>query len=297
MPKPYRVLIVDASYLIRSNWEGTKNEYGTVKDSWMPNIINKLYRLRERTCPASIILCWDTPTSSAKRKAIFQGYKGNRPKPDPRYKPEVEAFKTVLPFFGLLQAQSTMGEADDIIATMAWRWNNCCIYTIDKDMLQLTNHADMIWAKRGGKDEPLINSINCKEVTSLSADEWTAFLSISGDTADGIKGVRGLGEKKAKAIINLLPMAEGTLIELFDLAAQGNGVAQKILLRKMKDNKDLQKLCNYRKELKLAESLVQLRKVVYELIPSDLDEDMAMAACASWNRPELFNNWFGKDTL
>jgi len=82
-------------------------------------------------------------------------------------------------------------EADDLISKEATAQNyNCVVASIDKDMLQLP-----CWHFNFGRNE----------WTKVSEFEGTHFFYtqiLTGDAADNIKGLRGIGPKKAEKLLS-----------------------------------------------------------------------------------------------
>lgn len=122
------------------------------------------------------------------RKAIYPEYKANRKKnEDPEVK---EMFSQAYKFFSEeLEAVSAVGqEADDLLAI--WQTENPgIIVSIDKDMLQVpgTHFNNAKW-----------------EYTEMKEEECNYLLHkqiLTGDSSDNIKGLPGIGPKKAEGML------------------------------------------------------------------------------------------------
>jgi len=127
--------------------------------------------------------------------AKFKPYKGKRGEPEPWYllwKPVIE--HRLREEWGFVSVPGL--EADDIIALAHEKWTSAhklaeldWIITVcspDKDMRQLAGkHFDY-------------KKLDYAEVTLTEAEYNLAFQMIAGDTTDGVAGIPGAGEKKAK---------------------------------------------------------------------------------------------------
>lgn len=136
------------------------------------------------------------------RHEIYPEYKQHRP-------PIPEALKMQLPL--LRDAASALNfkvleeagfEADDIIASLAKKANlkgdRALIISSDKDLMQLVN--DKVWMF-----DP-VNQIYIKldEVVkkfSVTPSQMLDYLSIVGDSADNVPGIKGLGPKAASSLL------------------------------------------------------------------------------------------------
>ena len=82
-------------------------------------------------------------------------------------------------------------EADDLIAKEAAAQNyNCVVASIDKDMLQLP-----CWHFNFGKNE-------WSKVSEFEGIHFFYTQILTGDAADNIKGLRGIGPKKAEKLLS-----------------------------------------------------------------------------------------------
>jgi DNA polymerase-1 len=93
-------------------------------------------------------------------------------------------------------------EADDIIGTMAYRavaqGHHVVISTGDKDMMQLVNDAVILEDSFTGK---ITNTQGVIDKLGIKPRQMIDYLTLMGDTSDGIKGVPGIGKKTAKDLL------------------------------------------------------------------------------------------------
>ena len=120
------------------------------------------------------------------RYSVYPEYKANR-KYDalPKYLNDVRAY--MIDKYGFVGAEGY--EADDLVLSYKKRFDNVTIVSPDKDILKL----------EGKHYNPRLN----KFITTTKKEEleyfWTSMLV--GDSADNIKGCKGVGPKTAEAII------------------------------------------------------------------------------------------------
>ena len=203
------------------------------------------------------------------RHEMYSEYKANRQKtPEDLHEqvPLVEEFLTAL---GIQCLKAEGFEADDIIATLAEKCRlekrECYILSSDKDLLQLVGSG--IYELRPSK-------INRREAGSAAAgpsweligpqevkSEWGVeplkvldLLSLTGDSADNIPGVKGIGEKTAVKLMTRY----GSLDEIYKNIAAIEGSAGK----KMAEGKE---------SAYFSQSLIRLRNDV-ELPITSIDD-------------------------
>lgn len=120
-----------------------------------------------------------------KEVAVSREYKGNRKdKPKPRH---LAAVRESLEDIGAVVAQGI--EADDAIATAAVANPKAVICSTDKDFLQVPGMQ--------------YNWTNKKKlrVSEENGYYWFCRQCLTGDSADNIPGLKGIGPKKAQALL------------------------------------------------------------------------------------------------
>lgn len=160
---------------------------------------------------------------SASRVSLFPEYKANRKK---ERTPEEEAKRAlfrhqrdllidVLPTFGISTFRLPGREGDDVIGALSVLYEGkVAVVTDDKDLLQLV--SDRVSVYRPMKDQ-YVTSKDFKELVGIPARNFLTYLAILGDKSDNIPGVKGVGEKTAKA---LLESFDGTVGDLASLCAE-----------------------------------------------------------------------------
>ena len=160
-----------------------------------------ILKLMEERQPTHVVMLFDArgPTF---RHEIYPGYKANRP-------PMPEALSLQQPYirrlteaFRIAQLELAGYEADDLIGTLARqaeaRGFDVVMVTGDKDLLQLVTERATIW-------DPMKEKTNDIETIrkdfGLSPAQIIDVMGLSGDSADNIPGVPGIGPKTAARLI------------------------------------------------------------------------------------------------
>lgn len=189
-----------AYYAIR----GLKNSKGFPTNAILGffNMLNKIIREEK---PDYIAVAFDKKAPTFRHKKYKQ-YKSHR-KPMPEdLVTQLPWIKKVLTTLNISIFEEKGYEADDIIATLANRFDNgrLKIYMAsnDKDILQLVNHNLMVYKPYSKNNSPLYKKEDIRERYCVPAERITDFLALKGDSSDNIPGVPGIGKKTAAKLIN-----------------------------------------------------------------------------------------------
>lgn len=152
------------------------------------------------------------------RNEIYPEYKANRPPAPEDLIPQFALVRDISKAMSIPTIEMPGYEADDLIASyskIACK-NNCKvdIFSSDKDLMQLVNKdinlIDPIRRKRIGIDEVI-------EKFGLPPDKLGDLLALSGDRADNIPGVPGIGVKTASLLINQYSDLENLLASVNEI--------------------------------------------------------------------------------
>lgn len=183
---------------------------------------NAIYDIIKKHQPSYFAVCFDV-SSNTFRKQEFADYKANR-------EAMPEDIELNLPYIAaLLQAMNikTVGvegyEADDIIGTLAKKAHKkgleVYMVTPDKDYAQLVEDGIYILKlPRMGMGEQVLGVKEVLEKFEISRCEQVIdILGLWGDSSDNIPGVKGIGEKKAKALLKQFDSIEDILSRLEEI--------------------------------------------------------------------------------
>lgn len=158
---------------------------------------------------AQTILCWDNPGGTW-RHELYATYKAGRNQS--RAEGYAEALQFAQDTFGGLTAQGH--EADDLIAararTEATAGQQVCIVSSDKDLWQLLEPGLVTCRVRD-------TAQGCEYMTAegllqkygVQASQWRDYLALTGDATDNLPGCRGIGAKRASALLQSHHSIEG----------------------------------------------------------------------------------------
>ena len=149
------------------------------------------------------------------RKEMYPEYKANRDKAPEDLHAQVPMIKSTLEKMHISCLSHSGFEADDIIATLSRLAYRSGIETVmvtgDKDLLQLVNdHVFALRPPRKGESQyRFFRSEEVKEEFGIAPEQIVDYLSIIGDKADNIPGIKGLGEKGALKLLSEYVSLEG----------------------------------------------------------------------------------------
>ena len=151
-----------------------------------------------------------------------------------------------LDFLGLKHTETTVCETDDVIAAYALKYgakNEIVISSFDSDFFQLINENVKVLRYRG--DNTQIYDVNFfKEKFGILPQLYADYKSLTGDTADNIKGADKIGPKTAAALVNEFGSLENIIANCDKIAKPS--VKKSVLenSERIRLNYKLIKLCN-----------------------------------------------------
>ncbi len=171
--------------------------------------------------PGCIVAAMDSKTKTF-RHEMYDQYKANRPKTPEDLHAQVPWICEVLEALGIPVLQCDGYEADDIIATVARKCREsdrtCRILSGDKDLMQLVDESTQILKPVTGGETWKVTGIEGVEAEwGVKPPQLLDLLSLYGDTADNIPGVRGVGVKTAAKLLGDYGTLEGIYEHLSEL--------------------------------------------------------------------------------
>jgi len=223
--------------------------------SGFANFINQLYTEANSDY---IVFALDSKGPTF-RSQIDPNYKKNRAAPPEALLAQLPICIEMIDKMGLCAISREGYEADDIIASMvqfcADKEIFVSVVTHDKDLYQLIDDG------KCGIYSPakriLYDSALCFEKYGVFPNQVRDFLAISGDTSDNIPGVKGIGDKGAKKLLDSF----GSLENIYENIEKIPNERTKRLLLESKENAFIsQKLATLFSELKFAENTLESAK-------------------------------------
>ena len=209
------------------------------------------------------------PPGGSWRKRVYPEYKAGRTKPDDISQHFARAYG-LLQTWGIYTSAFENYEADDVIGAIARQAEvkgfKVWIVTRDKDYGQLvTDNICLIdLGKKIGLDEvSIIGPDQVYEKFGVHPDQILDFLALCGDTSDNVKGVEGIGPKKAVTLLGDHGSIDG-IYKHYETAPDGLNKAKRGAFDKMK-----QKFEDSKEAVELAQRLVKLSTDIE--LPFDLE--------------------------
>jgi DNA polymerase-1 len=142
------------------------------------------------------------------RHERYPSYKATREKAPQELHDQVGKVEQFLAFLGIAALRLDGYEADDLIATLASRCRNegreCYIYSSDKDLLQLVGGGVYQLRQSRVSQTPMLECVDAALVKAewgVNPDKILDLLSLTGDSADNVPGVKGVGAILAKKLL------------------------------------------------------------------------------------------------
>ncbi len=163
--------------------------------------IRMILKLLKDVRPSHIAIVFDSPKKTF-RDDLFADYKANRAEAPNDLVAQIPYIHRAVEAFRIKSLMLDGFEADDVIGTLAKRAAHehfiVTIITADKDFMQLVGPHVTLW------DTMRDRRVGVREVKERFGVEPAALVDIqalTGDTIDNIKGVPGVGEKTAAALV------------------------------------------------------------------------------------------------
>ena len=205
-----KLLIVDGSNLLFQMFYGMPariiNHEGKAIQGTL-GFVGALLKIIRMTDPTHIFVAFDGECENP-RTLLDAEYKGNRP--DYSELPEEDTPFSQLPDIyaaleelGICHRETENCEADDWIAGYAKRYAalDVLIASQDSDFFQLITDRVSVLRYRGEKTV-ICDPAYIREKLGITPEQYAAFKSLTGDTADNIRGADKIGPKTAAELMN-----------------------------------------------------------------------------------------------
>lgn len=202
-----------------------------------------LLKLMEERTPPYVGMFFDAKGPTF-RHALYADYKANRPPMPDDLAMQIPPVKAVTEAFRIPVIEMDGYEADDLIGTTARQAAaagfDVTIVTGDKDFVQLLTERITIWDPMKDKD---IGMQDIAAANGVSPPQMIDVMGLSGDTADNVPGVPGIGPKTALKLIQSYQSLEGVYAHIEEI----KGAKQQENLLAFKDqallSRDLVTIC------------------------------------------------------
>jgi len=169
-----------------------------------------LFKLIKEVNPSHIILALDSKGPTF-RHELYPEYKAGREPAPPELTEQIPTLEKVIEAFNIPTYFVEKYEADDIIGTISLNAYsegfNTVIVSGDKDLFQLINDKTSIWYSSPNRfsSDRLVDQdtyLDEKGFEGIKPNNVPDLKGLAGDSSDNIKGVPGIGQKVANALLN-----------------------------------------------------------------------------------------------
>lgn len=206
-----KLLIVDGSNLLFQMFYGMParivNHQGKAIQGTL-GFVGALLKIIRMVRPSHIFVAFDGECANPRRE-LDGDYKANRPdfaempEEDTPFSQLTDIYAS-LDVLGICHRETDTCEADDWIAGYARRYGeemDVVIASQDSDFFQLITQRVHVLRYRGEKTV-ICDPAYIREKLGIEPGQYAAYKSLTGDTADNIRGADKIGPKTAAALMN-----------------------------------------------------------------------------------------------
>jgi DNA polymerase-1 len=253
---PTLYLIDGSAYIYRAYHavRGLSNSSGLRTNATF-GFTRMLIKLMADRSPGYVAMFFDAKGPTF-RHDQYAEYKANRPPMPDDLVQQLPWIRKVTEAFNIPVYEMQGYEADDLIGTLAHRAEkngfHVVMVTGDKDFMQLVTERCIIWDPMKDK---VLDPATIREDFDLEPRQMIDVMGLSGDAADNIPGVPGIGQKTAVGLIHTFGSMDGVYAAI-----------DTITKKKQKEN-----LIQYKAQALLSRELVTInRHVPVEFEPERL---------------------------
>jgi 5'-3' exonuclease len=156
--------------------------------------------------PDEVVHVYDHDWRPTVRTQLYPGYKANRPEEPEELTVQFALMRRVLDLTGMRQAQAPTWEAEDAIGALCADASDDDRFEMvsgDRDLIQLVRDPSvrLLFTVRGVSELLELDEAAVLEKYQVPASRYAEFAILRGDPSDELPGVRGVGEKTARALI------------------------------------------------------------------------------------------------
>ncbi len=168
--------------------------------------VSMLTRLLQTERPTHVAVAFDVSRHSF-RTEEYPEYKGTRDATPEEFKGQVELIREVLDAMGIVSLSREGFEADDILATLAYRAGHegatVLVVSGDRDSFQtVTDNVTVLYPGASPGDLRRMTPAAVEAKYGVPPQRYPEIAAIVGETSDNLPGVPGVGPKTAAQWIN-----------------------------------------------------------------------------------------------
>lgn len=201
-----KLLVLDGhNYLFRSYYGVPPHQRDGVTPHLVYTFLSSLRRMVVALDPTHIAIVFDSATGTAAKKEQREEYKATRQEHDRDVFEQKKILDTVLAKIGLFVLEHADYEGDDLIGSIAVQCSEKGLPTViassDFDFSQLvTPHIHLARENKGEYD--IMTPDRVRDLFGIEPSQYVDYVSLKGDSSDNIKGIKGVGPKAARQLIN-----------------------------------------------------------------------------------------------
>lgn len=200
----HKLLLIDGHNLLFKMYYGIPNSIkrNGIEIKGVIGFISVILKLYHQLEVYSIIVVFDSESSTEEKKKIDPSYKGNRvdySQIENNPFTQLKMIQECLNYLKIPNFESSHQEADDYIASLCKKFQDqysIIIVSTDKDFLQLVNKTVFVYSYRG-KHSILYDEQEVYSKYQVTPKQIPLYLSLIGDQCDNINGIKGVGPKTA----------------------------------------------------------------------------------------------------
>ncbi|PCJ46597.1 MAG: hypothetical protein COA74_13355 [Gammaproteobacteria bacterium] len=197
--QPNSTILIDGNAYLYRFYHGSEPRF---RGNGEPTHVIYSYMMFLRTClfrykPERLIVVFDAPGTNF-RHQLYAAYKAHRHTMPDDLRSQIEPVKRAITLLGIPVIEIPNVEADDSLATLALNYakkgDMNYIFSLDKDLTQLISDKVHIVHDR---KKLILDADFIKNKYGVYPDQIIDLLALTGDDADNIPGVEGVGLKTA----------------------------------------------------------------------------------------------------
>lgn len=155
--------------------------------------------------PNYLIVVFDSETSANNKKLLKPEYKANRAPQENTIFFQLSLIKNCLDILGISWIEDELNEADDIIGAYSEKFKKQGVETYicsnDHDFMQLVCDGTLVLRGYRG-DVVIYDQSAVVNKFGITPAQYVDYLALTGDLSDNIKGIKGIGKKRAIALLS-----------------------------------------------------------------------------------------------
>jgi 5'-3' exonuclease len=213
-------LLLDVSSMVYRSYFAMREPGVFAKDgrsvSALHGYLDMVTKLVVDRRPDEVVHVYDHDWRPTARVDIYAGYKAERPEEPADLTIQFAMLREILDRTGMLQAQTENWEAEDAIGAFcleAAEDDRIEIVSGDRDLIQLVRDpvVTLLFTIRGVSELGIYDEAGVLAKYGVPASRYGEFAILRGDPSDGLPGVRGVGEKTARALVQEFPSIDAML--------------------------------------------------------------------------------------